>query len=281
MLDFNIYLNYSQCNKIWIKKFGEQEYKKRINILNGINVSKALTGKKLSDEHKKKLSESHKGQIAWNKNLTVESDERVRKYTVKRNKTMSKILKQKYASGEMVGWLKNKSKKNNPELINLYKKVSKTMSEKDQCTSRGLAGIRKDIGHFAASTYEANIYRIFQYENKKYKKEHDCIFPLKYPDGSIKNYRIDIQDIEGLFGVRNAYIEVKGFMDERSKLKIKLFREQYPQHILLTVSNGDTREDYYWEPNINYFELEKKYREFILLWEDKKQNIKKTPNLYI
>ena len=54
------------------------------------------------------------------------------------------------------------------------------LCQKKQYNSRGISDVRKDIGHFAANTYEANIYRIFQYENKNYKKEYDCIFPLKY-----------------------------------------------------------------------------------------------------
>ena len=96
----------------------------------------------------------------------------------------------------------------------MYNKVSETMSNKLQHNSRGIAGIRKDIGHFAASTYEANIYRIFQYEKKQYKKEYDCIFKLKLEDGSIKNYRIDILDVDGLFGFKNCYIEVKGYFSD-------------------------------------------------------------------
>ena len=51
----------------------------------------------------------------------------------------------------------------------------------------------------------------------------------------MKNYRIDICDIDGLFGKKGTYIEVKGFMDDHSRQKIRLFKEQYPNKILLTL----------------------------------------------
>jgi hypothetical protein len=44
-------------------------------------MREAHKGKKLSEEHKKKLSEAHKGKIPWNKGLTKETDERVKKYS--------------------------------------------------------------------------------------------------------------------------------------------------------------------------------------------------------
>ena len=280
LYDFNVFLNYSQCSKIWIKNFGQDKYKQRINTINSIHVSKALSGKPLSEQHKQALRESHKGQTAWNKGLTCKTDERILNYTIKRNKTMSKILKEKYAKGEMTAYLSGKSIASNPELISMYKKISLSMSKKEQYNSRGFAGIRNDIGHFAASTYEANVYRIFQYENKKYKKEYDCIFPLIKEDGSTLHYRIDIQDIDGLFGIKNTFLEIKGFMDEKSKLKIKLFKEQYPQYTLLTLGYGDNRKDYYWQPDINYQLLSDKYSKLIPLWETKEKNIKTCPELY-
>ena len=193
---------------------------------------------------------------------------------------MSVLLKEKYKNGEMIGWLKGKSKETHPELIKMYGKVSKTMSKKQQHNSRGYSGIRIDIGHFATSTYEANIYRIFQYEKKSYKFEHDNIFPIIMEDGTTHHYRIDIQDIDGLFGYKEAYIEIKGFMNEKSKNKIENFKNQYTDKKLLTIGNGDKREEWYWEPDINYNDLEKKYKPLIPLWEDKLQNIYNKPELY-
>lgn len=96
---------------------------------------------------------------------------------------------------------------------------------------------RPDIGHNANSTYEANIYRIFQKYNKKYKRETDNVFPIIFPDGSKHNYIIDMCDIDGLFDKPGTYIEVKGYMDERSLIKINCFKEQYPQYKLIIIGN--------------------------------------------
>lgn len=278
--DFGVLFAYSTCLNIWKQHFGLAECKLRANRLNGRNVSKAKKGKKLSEEHKKALSESHKGQIPWNKGRTVNNDPKVRAYRNTVNQTMSKVLKEKYKNGEMTAWLKDKSKENNPELVKMYSKVSKTMAGKIQVSSYGISGIRKDIGHFAASTYEANVYRILQYHNSDYLKEHEIIHSIKHPNGDIKDYRVDILDINGVFGTPGAYLEVKGFLKERDKEKIKLFKDQYPEKTLLLLGRGDKRDQYFWEPDIDYSELEKKYKPLIPLWEDKNQNLKTHPELY-
>ena len=59
-------------------------------------------GRKASEETKKKLSESHKGQVAWNKGIP-QTDEQKQHH--------SKVLKERYKSGEIVSW--NKGKKHN------------------------------------------------------------------------------------------------------------------------------------------------------------------------
>ena len=151
------------------------------------------------------------------------------------------------------------------------------MAQKEQYNSRGIAGIRPDLGFFCASTYEANIYRIYQYYNKKdgidYKREYNNIFPV-HIQGQIHYYRIDIQDACGLFGNKNQYIEVKGYMNEESIEKINAFRKEYPNYKLIVIGGKDTN------PDIDYFQLQEKYQPLIPLWETKKKNIRITPWLY-
>lgn len=277
--EFNVLFPYSSCLEIWKNYYGLSECKNRANKLNALSVSKAMTGKVLSDEHKRSLSDSHIGQKAWNKGLTVE-DPRIRNIQNKRNETMSRVLTDKYKNGEMIAWKKGKNSESNPELKEMHSKISKKMASKQQNNSRGISGIRKDIGHHAASTYEANIYRILQFHQCNYKKEFDIIKSIVLPGGEEKYYRIDIQDIDGIFGIKNAYIEVKGFYKEKDREKVRLFREQYQDEKLLLIGNGDKRPQYYWEPDVDYSELEKKYKSLIPLWEDKNQNLKTHPHLY-
>lgn len=135
-------------------------------------------------------------------------------------------------------------------------------------------GFRPDIGHGANSTYEANVYRIFQLEDKKYKKETENIFNITFPDGSEHKYIVDICDVDGLFAEPGTYIEIKGYMDERSQLRINCFREQYPQHKLIIIGNKYQKN---YTPDIDYRMLENKYRAKIPLWETPHDNIKTNP----
>lgn len=137
-----------------------------------------------------------------------------------------------------------------------------------------VSGIRPDIGHFAASTYEANVYRIFQYELKRYNRETANTFPIIFPNGEKHNYIIDVQDIDGLFAEPGTYIEIKGYMDKKSLLRIQCFKEQYPQYQLIVIGKQDNISYNY---DINYNDLEKKYMPLIPLWETKKDNINTNP----
>ena len=137
-----------------------------------------------------------------------------------------------------------------------------------------MRGVRPDIGHFAASTYEANIYRIFQLEKKVYKRETENVFPITFPNGEKHNYIVDICDVDGLFDDPGTYIEVKGYMDEKSLLKINCFKEQYPQYKLIVIGNKYQNN---FVPDIDYKDLEIKYQVKLPLWETSKDNIKTNP----
>ena len=140
----------------------------------------------------------------------------------------------------------------------------------------GICGTRKDTNTFARSTYEANIDRIFIFENKKYLDEININrnrFDLKRKDGTKITYCPDRKDIDGLFE-KDAFLEIKGYMYPEDWEKIVLFRQQYPNEKLLIISS-DLK--YY---NINYSDLELKYKKNIPLWEDDKNNYKTRPDLY-
>ena len=70
------------------------------------NVSKSLTGRKLSEEHKKNIKENHwskKGYISWNTGLTKETDERVMNHSI--------ILKEIWNKPEYVQFAKERRAK--------------------------------------------------------------------------------------------------------------------------------------------------------------------------
>ena len=141
----------------------------------------------------------------------------------------------------------------------------------------GISGTRKDTGTFARSTYESNIDRIFILENKKYADEtfiNATRFDLIKKNGEKITYCPDRIDEEGLFH-KGAYLEIKGYMHPDDWEKIQLFREQYKNKKLLVICKDKSYFD------IDYRELEKKYKNRILLWEGEKQNYRTRPDLYV
>lgn len=70
------------------------------------NVSKSLTGRKLSEEHKKRIKENHwskKSYISWNTGLTKETDDRVRIH--------SRMLKEIWNRPEKIQFAKDRRAK--------------------------------------------------------------------------------------------------------------------------------------------------------------------------
>jgi hypothetical protein len=139
----------------------------------------------------------------------------------------------------------------------------------------GLAGTRRDTGTYARSTYEANLDRIFQFENKKYADEFAKVNPRVFmtEDGEKLSYQPDRVDLDGLFH-KDAFIEVKGYMYPEDWRKICLFRKHNPDATLLVVSPDPDYAD------VSYVELKRKYMSVIPLWETETQNIKTRPDLY-
>ena len=92
-------------------------------------------------------------------------------------------------------------------------------------------------------------------------------------DGTKASYQPDRVDVDGLF-YKEAFLEIKGYMYPEDWEKICLFREQNPDKKLIVISEDEMYRD------INYAELEKKYKDKILLWETDSRNYKKTPEFY-
>lgn len=139
----------------------------------------------------------------------------------------------------------------------------------------GITGTRRDTNTFARSTYEANVDRIFMFENKKYIDELSIDrFELVKDDGTKISYCPDRIDEEGLF-FKGAYLEIKGYMYPEDWEKIQLFRKQYGHKKLLVISCDKAYLD------IDYNILKAKYDVRIPLWENDRQNYKTRPDLYV
>lgn len=90
--------------------------------------------------------------------------------------------------------------------------------------SRTKSGKREDLNNqFFRSAWEANVVRILN--NLGVKWEYECKrFIFTENDTGVDSYQPDFYLSE-----LDKWIEVKGWMDEKSKLRLKLFAEQYPE----------------------------------------------------
>lgn len=117
--------------------------------------------------------------------------------------------------------------------------------------SRCKGGFRQDIGQYFRSRWEANIARLlsfldveWEYESKRFDFENEDCDVLSYqPDFYLPQY--------------DKWIEVKGWMDNKSKKRLELFRTYYPEESSKLILIGETE----------YSLLEKQYLETIDNWE--------------
>ena len=132
------------------------------------------------------------------------------------------------------------------------------------------------------SSWEANVYRILKYENKRFKNELE----FKLPDVNhetkrgYKLYYVDFIDIDNCFGFGNdVYVEIKGVYGEDAKTKREIFQKTYPDKKLIMIGNDDPTKDFY--PEIKYDDLCKKYQNVIPLWETKIDSVYTNPSKFL
>lgn len=117
--------------------------------------------------------------------------------------------------------------------------------------SRCKGGFRIDLQHYFRSSWEANVARIFNYKNIKWKYETKR-FDFTEENQSVLSYQPDFYLPEV-----DIWVEVKGWMDEKSKIRLELFKKYYPEEnkkLLLIDSKF-------------YYKLEKIYKPIITNWE--------------
>lgn len=123
---------------------------------------------------------------------------------------------------------------------------------KDDDVSWSKEGYREDLDYGFRSSWEANIARLLNYKNIKWKYEAEFI-PL---DLSKEKVNITPTYIPDFTLDDNSIIEVKGFWDARSKAKMKFVKEQYPDRKTLVI-DADL-----------YHSLYQQYHEIISNWEE-------------
>jgi len=117
-------------------------------------------------------------------------------------------------------------------------------------------GMRKDLGNiYFRSSWESNYARILNYLGKKWEYEKKTFFFKKITKGSV-SYTPDFKVYTD-----NDYewIEIKGWLTQQGKTKIKRFAKYFPEEYkkLKMIQQKE------------YSELEKEYENKIPLWENR------------
>jgi len=116
--------------------------------------------------------------------------------------------------------------------------------------SRTRSGRRPDLGNiFFRSAWEANIARYFNYLNIEWQFEPKTFYFEGIKRGCV-SYLPDFY-----LPQTNEWVEVKGWMDDKSKTKLKRFSKYYPQEKLILIDRK------------KYTEIEKQYKHRISGWE--------------
>lgn len=177
-------------------------------------------------------------------------------------------------------FLEKSSYKKHPNLNNIRNKaVDAEIIENDgiKIRSSGNAyrytrtGFRKDIGMSVRSSWEANVVRVLNLYKIDFKFE-PTVFPFPIKRGT-RAYTPDF------FLTRNQdWIEVKGYLDDKSKIKLKRFKRYYPDEFAnLTCIMGkysNQAKDFMSSievPNVIFYEdIRDNYAEYLIHWEGKK-----------
>jgi hypothetical protein len=164
-------------------------------------------GIKRSDEFKKKNSESLKAKFkAGHKNWNSDGKTFVEFFGEERTKEINQRRAQHIA---------------NTRIERIRQGI---LNPRNHNHAISKCGFRKDLGHYVRSTWEANVARIFKFYNVKYEYEFKRFFFENFsylPDFYIPNL--------------NLFIEIKGYMDDKSRQMINEFKSVYSNENLLVV----------------------------------------------
>lgn len=177
-------------------------------------------------------------------------------------------------------FLEKSSFKKHPNLNNIRNKsVEKEIVENDAIITRkkGNAyqytktGYRQDIKMNVRSSWEANFVRVLNIYKIDFQFEPTVFsFPVKR---GTKGYTPDF-----LLTRNNLWVEIKGYLDDKSKIKLKRFKRYYPQEFqnltcVISKYSNDAK-NFMKElevPFVVYYEdIRDYYSQYILSWEGKK-----------
>ena len=149
------------------------------------------------------------------------------------------------------------------------KKTDIKTSQKGNAFKHTKTGPRVDLDFVCRSGWEANVARVLKLHDIKFDFEPEVFyFPVKR---GTKAYTPDFY-----LKKTDEWIEVKGFLDDKSRTKIKRFKTYYPEKfeklIIITSKYNKKCKQLCEDLEINvifYEELSRTYKDRISLWEGK------------
>ncbi len=193
---------------------------------------------------KDKLSKHYLGKTK----IELFGIEKARQIEIKRIKTRGKYRYSELTKGKMgLAKIGDKNPAKRPEVKLKIKQSKQNISEETKSKMReGMKrriargerlGIKKpwfvsELGHNVRSSYEEKVGLFLKRNNICYAYEKP--FTLIHKDGSKHTYYMDFILLD-----YNIAIETKGYVDFKSRLKISLFAEQYPEYRLIVIGNRD------------------------------------------
>lgn len=132
-------------------------------------------------------------------------------------------------------------------------------------------GFRKDIDMNVRSSWEANFVRVLKIYKIDFQFE-PTVFPFPIKRGT-KGYTPDF-----LLTRNNDWVEIKGYLDDKSKIKLKRFKRYYPEEFqsltcVIGKYNNDAKKfmlEIEVPRVIFYEEIRDFFSEYIVHWEGKK-----------
>jgi len=177
---------------------------------------------------------------SWNKGQTKETNPIIREIAEKTSLTLLINHVQRGLTKQTSQMIKKRS-----ESKERNKKISQGRLNflKNHEIGHGRVGKREDLGHYCRSTWEANFCRILKQKGIKYKYE-----PKTFYFKSI-NYTPDL-----FIPSINIWVEIKGYMDEKSKQKINRFIESGKQLLIIEEKLYHYLQSY-WKNKIKEWEI--------------------------
>ena len=177
-------------------------------------------------------------------------------------------------------FLEKSSFKKQPNFNNIRnKQIETAILSEDNITPRNKGnayqytktGYRKDIDLNVRSSWEANFVRVLNIYKVDFKFEPTVFsFPVKR---GTKGYTPDF-----LLEKSNDWVEIKGYLDDKSKIKLRRFKRYYPnefENLTCVISRySNDAKNFMAELEVStvvyYEDIRDFYSQYVMSWEGKK-----------